>query len=187
SPRWAPAPSGSVDSSTIPTSSASLWRRSGSVRRGHADAPTRRPAMNRRRFLVRSAAAFGGLTMGLARPSAWAQAPAVVTPDKNRPQIPYGVQSGDVAGDRAIIWSRSDRPSRLVVEWDTTDAFRSPRRMVGPAALAPGDFTARVDLTELPLGQQIFYRVRFQDLGDGKIWSEPVTGSLRTPPAGPRT
>jgi len=143
--------------------------------------------MNRRRFLVRSAAALGGLTVGLARPSAWAQTPAVVTPDRNRPQIPYGVQSGDVTADRAIVWSRSDRPARLVVEWATSDSFRDLRRVIGPAALAPGDFTARVDLTELPLGQQIFYRVRFQDLGDAKIWSEPVTGSLRTPPAGKRT
>ncbi len=143
--------------------------------------------MDRRRFLVQSAAALGGLTSGLARSSAWAQAPAVVTPDRLRPQIPYGVQSGDVSGERAIIWSRSDRPARLVVEWATSDSFRDARRVVGPAALAPGDFTARVDLTDLPLGQQIFYRVRFQDLGDGKIWSEPVTGSLRTPPASRRT
>jgi len=143
--------------------------------------------MDRRRFLVQSAAALGGLTSGLARSSAWAQAPAVVTPDRLRPQISYGVQSGDVSGERAIIWSRSDRPARLVVEWATSDSFRDARRVVGPAALAPGDFTARVDLTDLPLGQQIFYRVRFQDLGDGKIWSEPVTGSLRTPPASRRT
>jgi alkaline phosphatase D len=143
--------------------------------------------MNRRRFLVRSAAALGSLTAGLMQPSAWAQAPAVVAPDRNRPQIPYGVQSGDVTGDRAMVWSRSDRPARLVVEWATTDAFRDVRRVIGPAALAPGDFTARVDLTELPLGQQIFYRVLFQDLGDGKIWSEPATGSLRTPPASRRT
>ena len=57
---------------------------------------------------------------------------------------------GDVTGDRAIIWSRSDRPARLVVEWATSDAFRNPRTVLGPAALAPGDFTARVDLTELP-------------------------------------
>jgi len=143
--------------------------------------------MNRRRFLLQSAAALGGLTSGLTRSSAWAQAPAVVTPDRLRPQIPYGVQSGDVTGERAIIWSRSDRPARLVVEWATSDSFRDARRVVGPAALAPGDFTARVDLTDLPLGQQIHYRVRFQDLGDGKIWSEPVMGSLRTPPASRRT
>jgi alkaline phosphatase D len=136
--------------------------------------------MTRRRFLIRSTAALGGLALSR---SAWAQAPAVVTPDRLRPQIPYGVQSGDVTGERAIVWSRSDRPARLVVEWATSDAFRDAQRVVGPAALAPGDFTARVDLTGLPPGQQIFYRVRFQDLADPKVWSEPATGSLRTPPA----
>ena len=44
----------------------------------------------------------------------------------------------------------------------------------------------RVDLGDLPLGQQIFYRVVFRDLGDGKTLSAPVTGSFRTPPAGRR-
>ena len=123
--------------------------------------------MNRRRFLIHSAATVAGLGTGLARRAAWAQAPAVVTPDRQRPQIPYGVQSGDVTGERAIVWSRTDRPARLVVEWSTSDAFTNALRVVGPAALAPDDFTARVDLTGLPLGQQIFYRARFQDLGDG--------------------
>ena len=36
------------------------------------------------------------------------QAPAVVTSETSRPQILSGVQSGDIATDRAIVWSRSD-------------------------------------------------------------------------------
>ena len=142
--------------------------------------------MNRRRFLVQCAVAAGSVATG--RP-VWAQgtAPAVVTPDRQRPQMPYGVQSGDVTGDRAIVWSRSDRPARLVVEWATNDAFRDARRVTGPAALAPTDFTARVDLTGLPAGEQIVYRASFQDLRDPKIWSEPVRGGFRTPPASRRT
>ena len=106
--------------------------------------------MNRRRFLRHSAAAIVGLAAARRGCPVWAQhqAPAVVTPDRLRPQIPYGVQSGDVTGDRAVVWSRSDRAARLVVEWATNDAFRDARRVTGPAALAPTDFTARIDLIE---------------------------------------
>ncbi|WP_199320340.1 alkaline phosphatase [Leptolyngbya sp. FACHB-261] len=64
--------------------------------------------------------------------------------------------------------------------------MRNARRIVGPEALDSSDFTARVDLTGLPAGQQIFYRVSFQDLADSSLTSAPVTGSLRTAPAGNR-
>jgi alkaline phosphatase D len=146
--------------------------------------------MNRRRFLRQSALAVGSLaTASLDRTPVWAQstAPGVVTSDRMRPAVPYGVQSGDVSGDRAIVWSRTDRPSRLLVEWSTSDAFQQAQRVVGPAALAESDFTARVDLTGLPAGQQIFYRVLFQDLASPKVTSDPVTGRFRTPAAGRRT
>ena len=146
--------------------------------------------MNRRRFLRQSALAVGGVaTTSLVRRPVWAQttAPAVVTSDKMRPAVPYGVQSGDVMSDRAIVWSRTDRPARLLVEWATTDSFRDASRVVGPAALAESDFTARVDLTGLPAGQQIFYRILFEDLASPKVLSEPATGRFRTPSQSRRT
>src|SRR5262252_8006764 len=114
--------------------------------------------MNRRRFLGQSALAIGGLAAtSLARRPVWAQgtAPAVVTPDAMRPAIPYGVQSGDVTSDRAIVWSRTDRPARMVVEWATSESFARARRVIGPATLEETDFTARVDLRGLPRGQRI--------------------------------
>jgi phosphodiesterase/alkaline phosphatase D-like protein len=43
-------------------------------------------------------------------------APAVIASVKDRPQLTDGVQSGDLLGDRAMVWSRSDRPARMVVE-----------------------------------------------------------------------
>jgi len=115
--------------------------------------------MDRRGFLKSSALGVSGLAAeSFRRRPVWAQgAPAVVTPDRMRPGMPYGVQSGDVTGERAIVWSRTDRPARFMVEWATNDALRDARRVVGPAALADSDFTARVDLTGLPAGQQIFY------------------------------
>lgn len=128
-----------------------------------------------RRELLGGAAALAG-----------AGFPAWFLAEADRPVITGGVQSGDVLGDRAIVWSRCDRPARLVVEWDTTDRFANPRRVVGPAALESSDFTARVDLGGLPAGQTIFYRASFQDLSDVRTYSEPAAGRLRTPPAGKR-
>lgn len=95
--------------------------------------------------------------------------------------MPQGVASGDVTANRAVVWSRSDRPARMVVEYATTEKFASPLRRIGPAALESSDYTARVILTDLPAGQRIFYRVLFQDLSDLKTWSAPQTGSFRTP------
>ncbi|HEY6552910.1 MAG TPA: alkaline phosphatase D family protein, partial [Vicinamibacteria bacterium] len=103
--------------------------------------------------------------------------------EASRPSTQWGASVGDVTGGRALVWSRTDRPSRLVVEYATTEAFVDPRRVVGPAALEDSDFTARLDLEGLPAGQRIFYRVLFQDLTDLRTWSAPVTGSFPTPPA----
>lgn len=100
-----------------------------------------------------------------------------------RPQAKWGAQIGDVAPGRALIWSRSDRPARMIVDWSTTEAFGDPKRVLGSHAIDASDFTARIDLRDLPGGQQVFYRVFFQSLTDGKTLSEPVAGRFRTAPA----
>jgi alkaline phosphatase D len=135
---------------------------------------------NRREFLQRAVASAG-----------WAaalggRASAIVRSERGRPTLPCGVQSGDVAGGRAIVWSRTDRPARMIVEHATTESFRNARRIVGPDATPATDFTARVDLSRLPGGQRVFYRVRFEDLADGRAVSEAVTGSFTTPPSNRR-
>ena len=89
--------------------------------------------------------------------------------------------AGDVDLNRAIVWSRTDRPSRLIVEYATTESFTDAKKITGPAALEVTDFTARVDLTGLPAGQRIFYRASFQSLADLKVTSEPVTGTFLVP------
>ncbi|MEO8804553.1 MAG: alkaline phosphatase D family protein [Burkholderiaceae bacterium] len=110
--------------------------------------------------------------------------PAAGTSESARPQVPYGVMSGDVDVDRAIVWSRADRPSRMLVEWSTTESMRDVRRIAGPAAMETSDFTARMDLVGLPAGQTIFYRAQFQNLADPSAFSAPVTGRFRTPAVG---
>ena len=112
------------------------------------------------------------------------QAPALITSDSPRPSAAFGVTAGDVDGDRAIVWSRTDRAARLIVEYSTTEAFTDVRRIVGPAALESSDFTARVDLSGLPPGQHIFYRATFQSLHDLRVSSEPMVGTFTTPQAG---
>lgn len=100
-----------------------------------------------------------------------------------RPQAKWGAQIGDVAPGRALIWSRSDRPARMIVEWSTTEAFRDAKRVLGSHAIDATDFTARIDLRDLPADQHVFYRVYFQSLADGKTLSEPVGSRFRTAPA----
>ncbi|HMF60411.1 MAG TPA: alkaline phosphatase D family protein [Vicinamibacterales bacterium] len=113
-------------------------------------------------------------------------APAIIAASTSRPSAPFGVAAGDVSGGRAIIWSRADRSARMFVEYATTERFADVRRVRGPAALEPSDFTSRVVVSDLPAGQRIFYRVLFQDLSDLRAWSEPVTGSFNTPASAPR-
>lgn len=103
-----------------------------------------------------------------------------------RPVIPSGVSSGDVLADRAMIWSRADRPARMWIDWSTTSNFANMQTIQGPAALPESDFTTKLDLSGLPAGQDIFYRVRYQSLEDLKLWSEPASGHFRTAPVAPR-
>ena len=131
--------------------------------------------MTRREFLS------GGVALGSMMRFAQNRSPAIIMRDSARPAMPCGVASGDVTAERAIVWSRTDRPARMIVEYSTSPSFRDMLRIVGPAALEDTDFTARVDLTELPPNQRITYRVRFQDLSDLRTFSEPVEGAFVTP------
>ncbi len=145
----------------------------------------RQSTLSRRRLLGRSAAGAGALVLATrAMPAlGQAQAPAVITAESQRIKMPYGVQAGDIRGDRAMIWSRADRAGRMIVELSTTESFKESWTIDGPAALEDTDYTARLDVGGLPPGQRIFYRVRFLDLGDLKTLSEPETGSFATVPA----
>ena len=141
--------------------------------------------MDRRRFLHASTLLGGGTLLaphGL-RAQGTPQAPALITRDAMRPQMPHGIQSGDPIADGAIIWTRADRPARLWLEWSTTASFANPQRVRGPHLLEDSDFTGRVDLRGLPAGQEIFYRVILQDLRNERVLSEPMPGHLRLPDA----
>jgi PhoD-like phosphatase, N-terminal domain len=95
--------------------------------------------VTRRTFIKAALATSGSLAL-----------PAIIAAESERPQLTSGIQIGDVTGDRAIVWSRADRPSRLIVERSSHEDFREAVRVRGPLALDTSDYTARVDLTGLP-------------------------------------
>ena len=93
-----------------------------------------RASLTRRRFLGASAAAAGSLAL----PSPLARGPFAQTSDRARPGMPYGVQSGEVGPHEAVVWSATDRPARMLVEWATTDTLhRCPA--AGGTSRAAGD------------------------------------------------
>jgi len=119
---------------------------------------------------------FGGLSLF--------PKPALAAVD--RPAITHGLQSGDISAEGGIVWARVDRPARMIVDYATTESFKNAQRLVGPAALEDTDYTARVALSGLPAGQDIFYRVTFENLADLTSLSEPMTGRFRTAPSAKR-
>ena len=126
---------------------------------------------DRRRFLAAALAAAGG--------TLWRPRPSLAEGD---PPVPACAASGDVSGDRAVVWARATRPSRAVVEWSPSPSLAGARRVALPDALDGSDLTTRAVLRGLPAGQRISYRVRFDPL-DGGAAPEPIPGSFRTPPA----
>ena len=140
----------------------------------------RRIITSRRRFLstTAAAAAFTGIG-GLAAP--------FLSRANDRPQITHGLQSGDVSIDSGVVWARADRPSRMLVELATTDSFKNVSNAVFVDALPETDFTAKLLIDGLPAGQDMFYRVRFQDLSAPTITGEPVVGRFRTAPSDKRS
>ncbi|MDX2529263.1 alkaline phosphatase D family protein [Streptomyces europaeiscabiei] len=97
-----------------------------------------------------------------------------------RPNAGWGVQAGDVSAHSGLVWVRSDRPARMIVETSATESFRNPRRWHGPLLGAGTDFTGTTRLRGLPSGEQIHYRVLLADPDDPRRTGEPVTGTFRT-------
>lgn len=147
--------------------------------------PERRTSggVSRRRFLGTTVALGSGVVVAPAIGLAGCgRAPAIVTSEAMRPRVPSGVMVGDVTGTRAMIWSHTDRPARLVTEWSTSDRFHNTTTVVGPAAVQESGFTATLDLDGLPPGEQITFRVRFENLEFPGAYSEPLIGRFRTAP-----
>ena len=127
--------------------------------------------MNRRQFIRTGA---GALVF-----------PSIVRSVRSLPQVTHGIQIGDPLADRAIVWARADRASRLIVEYSSSETFSGASRIAGPVVTADSDFTGRVELRNLQPAQKFFVRVRFEDR-DGRTLSDAFEGSFRTAPAAPQ-
>src|SRR5262249_4286255 len=128
--------------------------------------------LTRRRFLAGATTAAAATPLGL---------PAISRAN-DRPLISHGVQSGDVSADSGVVWARADRPARMHVEIATPDSFKDIRHAVFVDALPETDFTTKALIEGLPAGQDIFYRIRFQDLFEPTLVGEAKVGRFRTAP-----
>lgn len=141
----------------------------------HGD-PTTGRTPTRRTVVRGSLGATAALSLPLLGPAAPAQAL------RGRPSADWGVQAGDVTSSSGLVWVRSDRPARMVVETSATESFRGARRWTGPLIGPDTDFTGRTALHGLPAGEQIHYRVTLADPDDPRRTGEPVHGTFRTAP-----
>ncbi|MGY4330638.1 phosphodiesterase/alkaline phosphatase D-like protein [Bradyrhizobium sp. LB7.2] len=133
-------------------------------------------AWTRRQFLVRSTSSLAAAT--LAKPH--------LSRAADRPQIAGGIQSGDASDGSAVVRARADRPARMQVECSIVESFKTIIASASSDALPDTDFTSKLLLNDLPLGQDIFYRVRFDDIAIG-IADESRIGHFRTAPAAGRS
>jgi alkaline phosphatase D len=132
--------------------------------------------VTRRRILMGAATAAATITSsGFARP--------YLSRASDRPVITHGVQCGDVSVDAGVVWARADRPARMLVEVSTTDSFRTIRSSHFVDALPETDCTAKLLLEDLPPGQDIFYRIAFENHAFPTLFGESQIGHFRTAPA----
>lgn len=143
--------------------------------------------VTRRHFLTRRILPVAAATLAapaLVRNSGQAFA---VGASSSRPQVSFGVASGDVTSDSAVIWSRADQAARMMVEWSGDESFtKDVRRVSGPVVGPDSDHTGKVNLRRLPAGQRIFYRVRFEGRGGAREVGEWSVGQLTTAARQPR-
>jgi alkaline phosphatase D len=133
---------------------------------------------SRRAFLKLAGASALMVPVGLAMPR--------ISRAASRPMVTHGLQAGDIGMDHGVIWARADRPARAIFEVATTEGFRDARTLPYVDVLPESDHVAKLQVDNLPAGQDIFYRVTFSDLTDVNAVSEPVSGRFRTAPAGLR-
>ena len=134
--------------------------------------------ISRRDFARSALAAATAKTVGLGT----ARAAPAISWGKHRPVAAQGVASGDLSIGQAVVWCRSDRPARVLVEYSTSPTLLNAHRIEGPPASALSDYTVRVSLRDLPHDQTVFYRITLVHPEHRRARSEPVEGRLRPVP-----
>lgn len=133
------------------------------------------PRLSRRSLLATGTAAAGMLAM-----------PAILRA-ASAPAFTHGVQSGDAHAAGGMVWTRVDRPSRVLLEVSTTESFASPRRVAMLDALPDTDMAVKCAIEGIGADQQVFYRFTPYDLSDINSAGQPITGRFRTAPVEKRS
>ena len=133
---------------------------------------------NRRAFIQGAGSLSAALAWGVSMPA--------ISRAADRPIVSHGLQSGDVSDGQAMVWARADRAARMNVEISTTDSFKNILHSAWMDVLPESDFTGKMLLAGLPAGQDVFYRVQFENLTEPNILGEPAIGRFRTAPADKR-
>ncbi|MFD4369862.1 alkaline phosphatase D family protein [Rhodococcus sp. NPDC058521] len=132
-----------------------------------------------RRAVLR-ATALGLMSVPVAAACSGESGPVLV---RDRPRLTHGVAAGDVRADGALIWARSDRPAKLIVETSASESFANPERFEGGLLTPDTDGTGRLRISGLPSGEQVHYRVTLE--GEDGETSEGISGMFRTAPSEP--
>ena len=147
-----------------------------------------------RRLILRGAAGVGaGLVLGAPLDTARAAGstasarrlavPALLR--SGRPALTHGVQAGDPLAGSVMLWSRADRPARLIAEISRDPSFRTGVRRVRGPVVGPGtDFTGQMRVFGLPSATDLHYRITALDQHDHALASAPEIGRFRTAPTG---
>lgn len=130
--------------------------------------------ITRRGFMASASAAGLVAGSGLAMP--------YYSRANQRPVFTHGVQSGDVDTNSGMIWTRADRPAKIMFEVATTESFDNAVKLPPMHALPDSDFAVKRLLENLAANQDHFYRITAVDLSDANAVSEPVVGRFRTAP-----
>ncbi len=80
---------------------------------------------SRRTFLKAGVTTAAGVVL-----PAWSLtkgAPAIIAAESERPQALQGLHFGDPGDGSVVVWSRSDRPARMLVEWSYDEQFHEVR------------------------------------------------------------
>jgi len=113
--------------------------------------------LSRRQLLAASTVAGASLAV----PGIASAAPSLVRRD--RPTLPSGIASADVTPSSAVVWSKTDRPGRLVVQLTSHGRFDRAIHLRGPKTSADDDFTARLPQFKDEHPHLIAAEMRFTD------------------------
>ena len=137
--------------------------------------------MNRRNF-IKTSLIGASVGLGLSSALATGQAPALLNSKKLRPQLSYGVASGDVEATRAVLWSKTNQNAQMWVELSTLSDFSQKETIRGGQALARTDYNAHAAVGQLLPGTLYYYRIYFQSLANSNFRGGSGSGQFTTAP-----